>query len=192
MPEPEMNDAEEVRRTLAGEREAFGRLFDRHARSVRAVVAAVSCDFQAVDDMTQETFLRAHQRLATLKDPAAFRGWIHGIARLVAKEGRRQQTRHQERPTSTGVALHDGGTVSDAVETREEQQLVLQILMNLPERERLAVHTYFFHEQNADEAAAAMEISRSGFYAALDRGLGRIRQRIAALEVRSPKVRDAT
>jgi RNA polymerase sigma-70 factor (ECF subfamily) len=192
MPDPARTDAEDVRRTLAGDREAFGRLFDRHARSVRAVVAAVSCDFQAVEDMTQETFLRAHQRLATLNDPAAFRGWIHGIARLVAKEGRRQHTRHQEHTISTDVVLHDGGTGADAVEIREEQQLVLQLLMDLPERERLAVHAYFFHEQHADEAAAAMEISRSGFYAALERGLSRIRQRIAGLEIRSPKVRDAT
>jgi len=192
MPEPETNDAEDVRRTLTGDREAFGRLFDRHARSVRSVVAAVSCDFQAVEDMTQETFLRAHQRLATLKDPAAFRGWIHGIARLVAKEGWRQHTRHQERPISTDVAFQDGGSGAHVVETREQQQLVLQLLMDLPERERLAVHAYFFHEQQADEAAAAMEISRSGFYAALERGLRRIRQRIAGLEVRSPKVRDTT
>ena len=89
MPEPETTDADDVRRTLTGEREAFGRLFDRHARSVRAVVAAVSCDFQAVEDMTQESFLRAHERLASLRDPTAFRGWIHGIARIVAKEGHR-------------------------------------------------------------------------------------------------------
>ena len=67
MPEPEITDAEDVRRALAGDREAFGRLFDRHARSVRAVVAAVSCDFQAVEDMTQETFLRAHERLGNAK-----------------------------------------------------------------------------------------------------------------------------
>jgi RNA polymerase sigma factor (sigma-70 family) len=192
MPEPETTDADDVRRTLAGDREAFGRLFDRHARSVRAVVAAVSCDFQAVEDMTQETFLRAHQRLPTLNDAKAFRDWIHGIARLVAKEGRRQHARNQERVAVIDVTLLAGVSEADAIEQREEQQLVLQVLMDLPERERLAVHAYFFHEQNADEAAAAMEISRSGFYAALDRGLGRIRQRIAALGVRSPKARDAT
>jgi RNA polymerase sigma-70 factor (ECF subfamily) len=192
MPDQETTDADDVRRTLAGDREAFGRLFDRHARSVRAVVAALSCDFQAVEDMTQETFLRAHLRLATLKDRAAFRGWIHGIARFVAKEGRRQNTRHQEHPTATVEALHDRGSGSNAVETREEQHLVLQLLMDLPERERLAVHAYFFHEQQADEAAAAMEISRSGFYAALERGLSRIRQRVTAIGARSPNVRDAT
>jgi RNA polymerase sigma factor (sigma-70 family) len=191
MPEPEKTDDEDVRRALSGDREAFGRLFDRHARSVRAVVAAVSCDFQAVEDMTQETFLRGHERLATLKDPTAFRSWIQGIARLVTKEGRRRHARHQRGVETTDVMLLGDECATDAVQQREEQQLVLQVLMDLPERERLAVHAYFFHEQNVDEAAAAMGISRSGFYAALDRGLNRIRRRIAALELRSPKARDS-
>ena len=90
------------------------------------------------------------------------------------------------------MVLLGDASVADAVQQREEQQVVLQVLMDLPERERLAIHAYFFHEQNVDEAAAAMGISRSGFYAALDRGLSRIRQRVAALEVRSPKARDST
>jgi RNA polymerase sigma-70 factor, ECF subfamily len=189
MPEPEITDAEDVRRALAGDREAFGRLFDRHARSVRAVVAAVSCDFQAVEDMTQETFLRAHERLGTLKDQSAFRGWIQGVARLVAKEGRRHYARHQRSVETSDVMQLEGVSAADSVQRREEQQFVLQVLMGLPERERIAVHAYFFHDQSADKAAAAMGISRSGFYAALDRGLSRIRQRVAALEARSPKAR---
>jgi DNA-directed RNA polymerase specialized sigma24 family protein len=53
------NDAELVAASLAGDREAFGQLYDRHARMVRAVVLAVSNDWPSVDDMTQESFLRA-------------------------------------------------------------------------------------------------------------------------------------
>ena len=59
MSQSEPSDVDDVRRTLAGDREAFGRLFDRHARLVRAIVVAVSGDFGSVEDLTQETFLRA-------------------------------------------------------------------------------------------------------------------------------------
>jgi len=188
MPEPEMTDAEDVRRTLTGDREAFGRLFDRHARSVRAVVAAVSCDFQAVEDMTQETFLRAHERLRTLKDPTAFRAWVHGIARLVAKESR-GESRFQHGAEVIGELVSGEPTAIDVVQQREEQQMMLKLLLDVPERERLAVHAYFFHDQNGDDASAALGLSRSGFYAALDRGLQRIRQRLRAIEGRSADAR---
>ncbi len=57
--EPTANsDAELVAESLAGDREAFGQLYDRHARLVRAVVVAASGDWPSVDDMTQACFLR--------------------------------------------------------------------------------------------------------------------------------------
>lgn len=50
-------DAELVADALAGNREAFGQLYDRHARTVRALVAAVSTDWNAVADMKPWFFL---------------------------------------------------------------------------------------------------------------------------------------
>jgi RNA polymerase sigma-70 factor (ECF subfamily) len=91
------NDAELVAETLADNREAFGELYDRHARMVRAVVLGVSGDWSAVEDMTQESFLRAFRKLATLREPARFCPWIVGIARHVARERRRtlRRDRHE-------------------------------------------------------------------------------------------------
>ena len=47
------NEAELVAAALAGDREAFGQLYDRHGRMVRAVVLAVSGDWSAVGHYTQ-------------------------------------------------------------------------------------------------------------------------------------------
>lgn len=173
------SDDEEVERTLAGEREAFGRLFDRHAPAVRSIVAAVSGDFTAVEDLTQETFLRAYRQLSTLRNPAGFRGWLQGIARLVAKERRRQRAREQSLVASDCIEVATKSDILDTLEHQENHRDVLSAVASLPESERLAVHAYFFHEQNADEAAHAIGISRSGFYAALNRGLERLRHRLS-------------
>ena len=91
------SDAELVRQALAGDREAFGQLYDRHARQVRAVVAAVSGDWSDVEDMTQECFLRAYRKLATLRDPERVGPWLAGFARQVARERRRtlRRDRHE-------------------------------------------------------------------------------------------------
>jgi RNA polymerase sigma-70 factor (ECF subfamily) len=178
MSQSEPSDADDVRRTLTGDREAFARLFDRHARLVRAVVVAVSGDFGSVEDLTQETFLRAYRGLGSLHDINKFRVWIQGIARTVAREQRRHFARESLRIETSDVGLVADVPTSDALQHDEEQRLVMSAMAELPDRERLAVHAYFFHEQNADEAAAAMGISRSGFYAALDRGVNHLRQRL--------------
>jgi RNA polymerase sigma-70 factor, ECF subfamily len=178
MPPNEPTDADEVRQTLSGDREAFGRLFDRHARQVRTVVAAVSGDFGEVEDMTQETFLRAYRQLPSLRDVDGFRGWIQGIARFVARERCRRLVRNPLPISDNETQLVSDDTSQEMVQQHEEQQRVMAAVSGLPERERLAVHAYFFHEQNAEEAAVTMQISRSGYYAALERGIQELRKQL--------------
>ena len=57
----EPTDADLVASVLAGDREAFGGLYDRYARLVRAVVYGVARDWPTVQDLTQECFLRAYR-----------------------------------------------------------------------------------------------------------------------------------
>jgi RNA polymerase sigma-70 factor (ECF subfamily) len=80
-------DADLVAGTLSGNHEAFGELYDRHARMVRAVVAGVSGDWFAAEDMAQECFLRAYRSLARLRDPGRFGPWVVGIARVWFNRG---------------------------------------------------------------------------------------------------------
>jgi RNA polymerase sigma-70 factor (ECF subfamily) len=114
-----------------------------------------------------------------LRNADNFRAWIQGIARMVAREGRRQPVHTPIQNAAESNALQAAGaTALNAMQQDEERQRVVSAVADLPEPERLAVHAYFFHDQNADDAAAAMGISRSGFYAALDRGIKRLRQRL--------------
>jgi RNA polymerase sigma-70 factor (ECF subfamily) len=179
------NDAELVASALVGNREAFEPLYDRHARMVRAVVAAVSGDWPAVEDMTQETFLRAYRNLGRLEEPQKFGSWVVGIARQVGRERRRtlRRDRHEYRdPRLTETAATTDG--KEVVEQQDEIRCVLQRLAELPDEERLAVHTFFFDEQSARQAAEVVGLSRSGFYALLQRALARLAALCATPESR--------
>jgi RNA polymerase sigma factor (sigma-70 family) len=179
MAPPQPSDADDVCSARGGDCDAFGRLFDRHAPLVRSVVAAIARDFDAVDDLTQETFLRAYRGLGGLKDAARFGDWIRGIARMTARERRRQLARTRLRRGDEDVRLVADDGTNEAVERDEQARRVTAAVAALPERERLAVHAYYFHDRNVDEASAALGLSRSGFYAALQRGVSRLRQRLA-------------
>src|SRR6516225_4782391 len=84
-----VGDAELVAQALGGDREAFGQLYDRYARLVQAVALDASSELAAVQDFTQECFLRAFKQLPTLRDPGRFRAWVVGIARGLGRERRR-------------------------------------------------------------------------------------------------------
>jgi RNA polymerase sigma-70 factor (ECF subfamily) len=70
-----------VRRATAGDVSAFGVLYDRTVRLVRAVAADAGPD--AADDVTHDVFLRAFRTLGSLRAPSRFGPWLVGIARLV-------------------------------------------------------------------------------------------------------------
>lgn len=166
-------DADLVAATLAGDREAFGQLYDRHARKVRAVVAAVSGDWSAVEDMTQDCFLRAYRKLHTLRDRDRISAWLNGFARQVARERRRML--HRDRH-EFGAATDNIANSSDSLPAfdRDEIERTLHRVSQLPEDERLVIHAYFFTDQNADAAAAQLEISRSSYYSLLQRAIARL------------------
>ena len=82
-----------IGRARRGEPEAFRLIFHRHAPSVRRFVGDLLRDDTAADEATQETFVRAHARLRTLRDDERLGGFLLGIARMVSMEQLRRWRR---------------------------------------------------------------------------------------------------
>jgi len=172
-------DAELVAESLAGDREAFGRLYDRYAALVRAVVGGVARDYAMVQDLAQESFLRAYRKLQQLRNAERFGAWIVGIARQVARE-RKRSLRRDRHQFVAGNCLEMESSAGDfkAIGDAEELERVMQQVVALPERERLAIHAFFLQQRDARQAAELLDLSRSGFYALLERALRRLAARL--------------
>lgn len=164
-------DAVAVRAVLAGDQSAFGELYDRHARWVRAVLYSTVRDLAQAQDLAQEVFLRAYGHLGRLRDPQRFGPWLMGITRRVALEWQRR--RATDRHHFVGCTFD--GPVQACVDPDDEdiQRLRKAILM-LPERERLAVYIFYLQERSAKDTQAILNLSRAGLY----RLLGRARKRL--------------
>src|SRR5712692_1530422 len=80
-------------RARRGEPEAFRVIFDRHSPSVRRFLGDLLRDDAAADEATQETFVRAHARMRTLREDERVGGWLLGIARMVSLEQLRRWRR---------------------------------------------------------------------------------------------------
>src|SRR5919202_5829264 len=75
------DDATLVRRVLAGESSAFAALVRRHRRAALAGALAVVGDPADADDVAQDAFVHAYDRLATCRDPSRFGAWLLAIVR---------------------------------------------------------------------------------------------------------------
>jgi RNA polymerase sigma-70 factor (ECF subfamily) len=151
-------DAELCLRAREGDADAFHVIFQRHAPAVRRFLGGALRDDAEADEATQETFVRAHARLAALKEADRLRAWLLGIARIVALDARSLKRRDAERKEA-----HPPGSVVDLDPTPEarlldaEAERVLgEEIATLGPRRRAALLLRVDHELGYSEIAFAM------------------------------------
>ena len=69
-----------IQRILAGDETAFASLVRKYQKQVHTLAWRKIRDFHIAEDITQETFLQAYQKLETLEDPTRFSRWLYVIA----------------------------------------------------------------------------------------------------------------
>lgn len=85
-----------VGQALGGSREAFGHLIRRHQRLVFRIVGGFLHNREDVEDVAQETFLRAFQGLQSFRPGSPFGSWIASIATRTSYDRLRQRRRATE------------------------------------------------------------------------------------------------
>jgi RNA polymerase sigma-70 factor (ECF subfamily) len=159
-----------IRAVFAGDKAAYEKLYDRYAPLVRAVCYDKTGNIADAQDLAQDVFMRAYEKLEHLRNPDRFGKWLIGIARLRCKEWQRNKLRHRDmKPELTNVGSIIAGPSNDG-----QIERLLKMITTLPERERLALHTFYLQGSSAETARRILGLSRSGFYRVLDRARKRL------------------
>lgn len=112
-PQP-VSDAVAVERTLAGERDAYRVLVDRHSRNVYRLAYRMTGNSHDAEEIVQEAFLRAYQKLRQFAGNANFGTWVYRIAANYAIDRIRQRGSEDSR-RQPQTQLADAGLEIDPV-----------------------------------------------------------------------------
>ncbi len=159
------SDKELIESVSAGDLSKYGILYDRYAPLIRAVCYDTTGNLADAQDLTQDVFLRAFQKLKELRQPELFGRWLFAIARLRCKEWQRQKLRMQNKYTQS-VA---GSATTDEYANDGQLEQLRKKIRKLPALERLALHTFYLKENSVEDARRIFGLSRSGFYRVLER-----------------------
>lgn len=170
------SDKKLIQAVFAGDKAAYEKLYDRYAPLVRAVCYDMTGNLADAQDLAQDVFMRAYEKLSHLREPARFGKWLVGIARLRCKEWRRQKLRSQNK----NVGLNNAQAAAPDSPDDSRIELLREMITTLPEKERLALHTFYLQGSSADNARRIMGLSRSGFYRVLERARKRLEQLLIA------------
>jgi len=74
------SEADAVARAQGGDQDAFSELYLQHKRRVFSVCMRIVRDFSLAEDLTQDTFLQVHRKLASFRGDSVFSTWLHRLA----------------------------------------------------------------------------------------------------------------
>ena len=185
------NDAQLIQRVLSGDDTAFSVLVKKYQKSVHALAWRKIGDFHIAEDITQDTFLQAYQKLSTLKKPQRFASWLYVIAANYCKMWLRKQhlsTESLENTSSTQLekVAYSGYVIQENERTTAEAQreVVKKLLAKLQESDRTVITLYYLGGMNYEQISEFLGVSVS----AIKSRLHRARQRLKKEE---PMIREA-
>lgn len=163
-------DNELVRRSIAGDMRAFERLYRGHVGRVHgAILRLVGMDRARAEELTQEAFVRAWQKLSSFRQESAFSTWLYRLGVNTALMDLRVR-REEDTTDSEALELAAGGEVPFCAAERGDLQ---RAVSKLPPRARavLVLHDVegWKHEEIANELGMAVGSSKAQLHRA--RGL---------------------
>jgi RNA polymerase sigma-70 factor (ECF subfamily) len=157
---------------------------DHHAVVYRYACRLCGCPTEA-EDLTQQTFLIAQQKLGQLREGGSARGWLLSIVRSCFLKSIRKA-----RPLTSTAADFDLEHVPDAkaAVSAIDQEELAQALAELPDEFRLVLLMFYFENLSYQSIAQELDVPIGTVMSRLSRGKSHLRRRLAEPPVaaRSP------
>jgi RNA polymerase sigma-70 factor, ECF subfamily len=168
-----------VTRAREGDASAFRAIFERYAPAVRRFLADLLGDPAAADEATQETFVRAHGRLDSVRNADRLLSWLFGIARMISLEQLRSRRRLALVPAETSAEADPAPTPEAAMLSGEADSHLSKALSALPEDRRAALLLRVDHGLGYDEIATLLGWSLSKVKNEIHRARLKLREQLA-------------
>jgi RNA polymerase sigma-70 factor (ECF subfamily) len=200
----EITDAAVVAQVLAGDKEAFRVLVERHSRSIFRMVYRMTGNQQDAEEILQEAFLRAYKSLARFESRSNFGTWLYRIAvnraldLLSSRKAQMQMkdtyqiTDNPEPEESHQVQLPADDPGPDRLLIScEIKNKVAQALSLLTPAERVAFTMRHMEGRSIEEISLALNLKASAAKNSVFRAVQKLRQQLEPFANPGPPTRSA-
>lgn len=147
-----------VLQAAQGNRAAFGALYEETGRVVYFTCLKLLANAQLAEDITQETFLTALQKLGTLTNPENFQTWVNRIAINLCKMHFRGNTDPEENSEDILENIPDEDLIPEEYVSNDAKRKIIMDIIDtvLTEEQRQSVILYYFDMLTVPEIADVM------------------------------------
>lgn len=182
-------EKEKIRRLVLqagqGDRAAFGELYEETGRSVYFNCLKLLGNAQQAEDITQDTFMKALEKLDSLKEPENFSAWVNRIAINNCKMYFRKNPRTAEEESEKIIDdTPDSELIPDDYTDSEEKRRIIMNIIDtaLTDEQRQTIILYYFDMMSVAEIAEIMECSVGTVTSRLSAARKKIREAVLIYE----------
>ncbi len=173
-----------IQKAVNGDREAYGTLIDAYQGMVFATALNILGNYSDSEDVVQEAFLRAYQKLETLSDPSRFASWIRTIATRISctlLQKRKEIAAGDPEGALLSGARSDVESPAEAYARRELSELLWKEVADLPRKTREAVLLYYMEGFSLKRAAEFLGITETAMKTRLHFGREKLHESLERL-----------
>ena len=183
------DDSDLIQKTLDGDPQAFAALVEKYQRQVHALAWQKIGDFHIAQEITQDAFLTAFQKLSTLTNHNRFAGWLYVITnRKCIAWHRKKAPQLQSIEVTNPVELEEVSYSDYMSKQREDaannkrRAMVEKLLSKLPESERTVVNLYYIAEMACEDIGKFLGVSPNTVRSRLHRARNRLKKEEAMIK----------
>lgn len=168
-----------------GDRAAFGMLYEETGRSVYFNCLKLLGNAQQAEDITQDTFMKALEKLDSLNEPENFSAWVNRIAINNCKMYFRKNPRTAEEESEKIIDdTPDSELIpDDYADSEEKRRIIMNIIdTTLTDEQRQTIILYYFDMMSVAEIAEIMECSVGTVTSRLSAARKKIREAVLIYE----------
>jgi RNA polymerase sigma-70 factor (ECF subfamily) len=184
-----LSDAEVMLRAGTGDDEAFSYLVEKFRRPIVSFMYRSCGSSHVAEELAQEVFLRVYKSRHTYTADAKFTTWLYRIATNLAMNYARDTKQERAGKVSIDEPIDDDSertldvpdrslTAEEAMVRRERLGAIKQCVLDLPERQRMAVLMHKYQEMDYKQIAKALDLSESATKSLLFRAYETLREKL--------------
>lgn len=183
------DDARLVARAVGGDHGAFRQLFEAYAPLIYRLVFRMIGNQDDAADLTQDIFVRAYQRLGSLREQIAFQAWITRLAINMVHDAMRRRKPYAFSLDATPSGSDDGGEWHIPDESQEVDASLLSTeltahiqaaLLTLSEEHRTVVILHHLEHKSVEDISILLSVPIGTVKSRLVRGRAELRKRLDA------------
>lgn len=173
-------------KAIAGDKEAFEELYVEHARSILFHVRSLIVDKENCYDVAQDALYKMYTSIGKLREPAAFRGWMHQVIRTVCADHNklvrdaafRMNAGDNEQVLEEMPDQGEGSDPEAAALAALEGNQLFAIINELPDNYREIIVQRYYDDLSYKEIAEIQQISITNVSTRLKRAVAAVRKKM--------------